>query len=102
MPWWKHEKFKTFSFPIEKEVTNIDKNGNASAVTISHKIKFIDSARLMASNYRILLIISQKEFIKLNVKIMIVFLNTKVSKNIQFNINAYLAIKIIQTKLMKN
>ena len=41
------EKYKTFSVPIEKEVTKIDKYGNESVVTISYKLKFIDSARLM-------------------------------------------------------
>ena len=44
------EKYKTFSVPIEKEVTKIDKDGNESFVTISYKIKFIDSARFMASS----------------------------------------------------
>ena len=34
-------------------------------------------------HYQILLIISQKEFLKLNVKIVIVFLNFKVSRPIQ-------------------
>ena len=33
---------------MEKEVTKIDNDGNKSAVTISHKIKLIDSARFMA------------------------------------------------------
>ena len=36
--------------PIEKEVTNIDKDGNESVVTISYKTKFIDSARFMATS----------------------------------------------------
>ena len=44
------EKCKKFSVPIEKEVTNIDKDGNESVVTISYKIKFIDSARFMVSS----------------------------------------------------
>ena len=44
------EKYKTFSFPIENEISNIDKDGNESLVTISYKIKFIDSARFMASS----------------------------------------------------
>ena len=44
------EKYKTFSVPIEKEVTKIYKDGNESVVTISYKIKFIDSARFMASS----------------------------------------------------
>ena len=48
-------------------------------MTISCKVKFIDSARFMASSfYKILLITSQKQFIKLNEKIAIVFLNMKV------------------------
>ena len=44
------EKYKTFSVPIEKEVTKIDKDGNESVVTISYKIKFIDSARFLVSS----------------------------------------------------
>ena len=44
------EKYKTFSVPIEKEVTNIDKDGNESIVAISYKIKFIGSARFLASS----------------------------------------------------
>ena len=43
------ENYKTLSVPIEKEITKIDKNGNKSIVTISYKIKFLDSARFMAS-----------------------------------------------------
>ena len=70
-----------FSVPTEKEVTNIDKDGNESVATISYKIKFIDSARFMVSS-SILLIISQKKFMKLNVNIVIVFLNMNVSRTI--------------------
>ena len=44
------KKKKTFSVPIEKEVTKINKDGNESVVTISYKIKFIDSARFMATS----------------------------------------------------
>ena len=43
------EKYTTFSFPIEKEVTNIDNDGNENVVTISYKIKLIDSARFTTS-----------------------------------------------------
>ena len=43
------EKCKIFSVPIKKQVTNIDKYGNESVVTISYKIKYIDSARFMAT-----------------------------------------------------
>ena len=34
----------------EEEVTKIDKDGNESVAAISYKIKFIDSARFMASS----------------------------------------------------
>ena len=42
--------YKTFSALIEKEVTNIEKDGNKSVVTISYKIRFTDSARFMATS----------------------------------------------------
>ena len=44
------EKCKAFPVPIEKEVTNIDKDHGESVVTVSYKIKFIDSARFMATS----------------------------------------------------
>ena len=76
------EKYESFSIPVEKKVKNIDKDGNETVVTISFKIKFIDSTRFMVVHNQILVVISQKEFIKLNVKIVIVFLNIKVSRAI--------------------
>ena len=42
------EKCKTFFVLIKKEVTNTDKDRNESIVTISYKIKTIDSARFIA------------------------------------------------------
>ena len=44
------ENYKTFSVTIEKEVSKIDKEGNWNIITISYEIKFIDSARFMASS----------------------------------------------------
>ena len=44
------EKYKIFSVSAEKEITKIDKDGNESVVIISYKVKFIDSARFMASS----------------------------------------------------
>ena len=41
---------KTYSFPIKKVIKEIDKGGNESVVTISYKIKFIDSARFMTTS----------------------------------------------------
>ena len=48
---WKNtEKYKTFSVRLEKAVTKIDKDGTESVVTVSYKIRFIDSARFMATS----------------------------------------------------
>ena len=44
------EKYKTFFVPIKKEIPKIDKDGNASIVTISYKVKFIGSARFMTTS----------------------------------------------------
>ena len=60
-----------FFFSIEKEVKKIDKDGNESVVTISYKIKFIDSARFIASS-----------LLNLKIKIVILFLNMKASRTI--------------------
>ena len=43
------EKYKTILVLTEKEVTKIDKDGNESVVTVSYKMKFIDSAILLAT-----------------------------------------------------
>ena len=50
MSWRKYRKIKTFSVPIEKEITNIDKDGNESVATISYRIKSIDSVIFMTSS----------------------------------------------------
>ena len=42
------EKYKIFSFPIEKQTREVDKDGNKDIITTSFKIKFIDSARFLA------------------------------------------------------
>ena len=44
------EKYKTFSIPIPKKVTKIDRDGNESVVTTSHKIKFIDNVRFTVTS----------------------------------------------------
>ena len=44
------EKYITFTVPIEKEVTRIDKNGEQITKNISYILQFIDSARFMASS----------------------------------------------------
>ena len=44
------EKYKNLFIPIEKEVTKVDKEVNENIITISYKIKLIDSVRFMASS----------------------------------------------------
>ena len=44
------ESYKTFSISIEKEVANIDKDGNETVGTIFYKINFINNARFMGSS----------------------------------------------------
>ena len=41
------EKCVTFTIPIEKEVTRIDKNGEEITKNISYLLQFIDSARFL-------------------------------------------------------
>ena len=41
---------KLFCVPVKKQITKIDKDDNKSVANISYKIKFIDSARFMASS----------------------------------------------------
>ena len=44
------EKYISFSVPIKKQITKIDKDGNDKIANISYKIKFIDSVRFMSSS----------------------------------------------------
>ena len=44
------ERFKHFSVPLEKEIREVDKDGNDSVATISQKTKFIDSTKFMANS----------------------------------------------------
>ena len=78
MSWGKLIKVQNFFLSNRKEVIKIDKDGNESVVTISYKIRFIDSARFTTISLTNLVDnLTQKEFTKLNVKIMITFLNVK-------------------------
>ena len=71
---------KTFSVPIEKEVTNLDKVGNESVATISCKIKFIDSARFMSSSLSNLVDNLTEEIHKTKCKNCDFFFSMKVSR----------------------
>ena len=50
MSWGKQRKVQIFSVPKKKEITKVDKDGNESVDNIPYKIKFIDSARFVASS----------------------------------------------------
>ena len=58
--------------PTEKEITNIDKDGNENVVIISYKVNFIDSARFMANSFSSLVNNLTKRIQKLNEAIAIV------------------------------
>ena len=47
-------KYTTSSVLAEKEVTQVDKDGNEDIVIMSYKMKFIYSARFMEVRYQIL------------------------------------------------
>ena len=44
-----NKKYITFTVPVEKEITRIDKNGKGITKAISYILQFTDSARLMTS-----------------------------------------------------
>ena len=46
----KYIKVQNFFVPIEKEVIKINKDGHQSVVTVSYKIKSIDSTTFMATS----------------------------------------------------
>ena len=76
------KKYKPFSVPIAKEMKKVDNDGKEDVKTVSYKINLLIVQDLWQVPYQILSIISQMEFIKLNGKIAIVFLNMKVSLTI--------------------
>ena len=77
------EKYKTFSVPIVKEVTKIDKNGNENVGSTSSKIKFLDSQGLWQIHYQIFLIISQNEFKKVNAYLAIKQNSNKINEELK-------------------
>ena len=90
------EKCKTFSGPIQKEVTRIDKNGEEFTKTISSRLQFTDSASFMASSLSNLLIILLKEHIKLNVN------TNRMIKNVELaELNTKFATAFLNTQILK-
>ena len=72
------EKCKTFSVPIEKELTSIDEDSYESVVTMSYKINFIDSARFMVILLSNFVDNVTKGIHSIKCEVVIVFLNMKV------------------------
>ena len=61
------EKYKTFTIPIEKEVTRIDKFGEKITKNISYLLQFINTSRFMASSLSAPVNNLSEGFIKLNI-----------------------------------
>ena len=86
------EKYITFTVPIEKEVTRIDKNGEKVTKNIYYILQFIDSTIFIPSSLSIFvnnlperihrinvntdIMIKNVKLVELNVNIATVFLNT--------------------------
>ena len=86
---------KLFPVPVEKEIRKVE--------TISYKIKRIDSAKCMASSLSNLVDNPTEGIHKIKYKDRGCFLDYEsVKYSLKYNINVHLAIKIIQSKLMKN
>ena len=73
------EQCKTFYFPIEKESIKRKKDGNEDIITISQKVKFINSSRFISSVISNLVKNLAEEIDEINAKFPILFFNAKVS-----------------------
>ena len=87
---------------LQKEITNIDKDCNKSVDNISYKTKFIDSIIFLTTSLPSFVHNLSVGIHKIKCKDCDCFLEYESVKDNLKNINVYLAIKIIQTKLMKN
>ena len=71
------EKYITFTVPIEKEVTEIDKNGEDITKIYLTYYNLLIAQDLWQANYQILSIILLKKFIELNVNMDMMISNVK-------------------------
>ena len=87
---------------MEKEIQKVDKDGNEDIITISCKIKSIDCAGFMASSLSNLVNNLTKKINKIKCKDCDCFLEYESAKSNSIKHKVHLAIKIMQTGLMKN
>ena len=90
------ERRKTFSAPIENEVTNTDKDDNESVVFISYKIKFIDRVRFLVSSLSNAVDNLAEGIHKVKCKECDCFLEYESVKGQSVKYNAYLAIELFK------
>ena len=114
----KHKNYITFTVPIEKEVTRIDKNGEEITKYISFILPFIDNARYIASSLSNLVNNLSEEIYRtkckyghddkkcetcgIKYKYCDCFLEYTNFKNDLIEYNIYVVTKIINNSLMKN
>ena len=90
------EKYITFTVPIEKEVTRIDKNGEEITKNISCILQFIDCTRFIASSLSNLVNNFSEGFIILNVN------PDTMVKNVKYvEINISIALVFLHMQLLK-
>ena len=91
------KKYITFAFPIEKEVTRIDKNGEEVTKHIPYILHLLIAQNLWQAFYQILSITLLKEFIELNVHTDMITKNVNLS---ELNISIVTVFLNIQTLKM--
>ena len=90
------EKYKTFSFPMIKEVKRIDKNGKQISKNIYYNYNLLIE-NVWQIHYRILLILLLKEFTKLNANMDIIIKNSK-----RMELNTKIVSALLDTKNVRD
>ena len=90
------EKYITFTVPVEKEVTRIDKNGKEIRKDIFYISQFIDGTRFMARLLSNVVNNLLMEFIELNVNLDMMTKNVK-----HVNLNISIATVFSNTQILK-
>ena len=101
------EKYKTFSFPMEKIIRKVDKDDNEDITAISSRVNFIDSARLTLTSLWNLIDNLAEKIYKIKCNDCNWFLEYESVNDNLIKFKCYVVIKIIrnfsdlQYKLMK-